>query len=346
MKTTNEKLVDWAIKKIVSNYKDDVCLLVAHDTFKLEKDLSGKSISYYVPATEKAYGLAKTFIVNDIGYDLFPMSWRRLERLANLDDSITSCLGDAQLLYSRNPEDKERFIALQKKLQENLQNQEFVIKKALEKLSIAMEIFQTMMFEESIGKTRKAAGYIADFLSNAIACTNHTYFKNGQTNQIADLLTMSSIPKEFINLYKAIVNANSAGDLKKICHQMICCTREFLRTKKPESKNKNNGQDFIGLANWYQELCYTWRRIYHWCEVNDTIKTFMWGCFLQSELDIVKEEFNLDEMDLLVTFNANDLQAFRRQAEELENYIKNAIKKQGLKLDTYNSVDDFVRKNS
>jgi len=74
MKTTNEKLVVWAIKKIVSNYKDDVCLLVAHDTFKLEKDLSGKSISYYVPATEKAYGLAKTFIVNDIGYDLFPMS--------------------------------------------------------------------------------------------------------------------------------------------------------------------------------------------------------------------------------------------------------------------------------
>jgi hypothetical protein len=346
MKTVNEELADWAIKKIMNNYKDDVCLLVAHDTFKLEKDKSGTSMSFFVPATEKALELAKTFIVDGIGYDLFPMSWERLERLANLDDSITSCLGDAQLLYCRNPEDKEHFVALQKKLQENLKNQEFLFRKALEKINIAMEIYKTMMFEESIGKIRKAAGYIVDFLANAVACTNQTYFKNGQTNQITDLLAMKYIPEDFINLYKAVVTANSTSDLKKICYQVIYSTREFLRTRKPSDENRSSSKDLIGLANWYQELCYTWRRIYYWCEEKDMVRTFMWGCFLQSELDIVKEEFGLDEMDLLVKFNANDLMTFRKQAEAIESYIIEIIQGNGVKLDTYDSVDDFIKKNS
>lgn len=346
MKTVNEKLVDWALAKIEKEYKNDVSLLISHDTLKLEKNTSGTSISYFVPATDNAYKFAKTFIINGIGYDLFPMSWERLERLANLDDSNTSCLGDIRILYCRNPEDKKRFIALQKKLSENLKNQEFLFLKALEKINIAMEIYKTMMFEESIGKIRKAAGYIADFLSIAVALSNQTYFKNGQTNQISNLLAMEKIPVDFIDLYKAIVDADSTDELKKLCNKIIDSTRKFFSTTKTRDKNSNYNKDFNSLANWYQELSYTWRRIYHSCEQNDSIKSFMWGCFLQSELDIVKEEFSLDEMDLLGKFDSNDLRVFCKQAEVLERYIVETIKKHDVTLDIYDTVDDFIRKNS
>lgn len=346
MKTINEKLIDWALAKIKKEYKDDICLLVAHDTLKLEKDMAGMSMSYFVPATENAYGFAKTFIINGIGYDLFPMSWGRLERLSNLDDNNTSCLGDVQILYCRNPEDEKRFVALQTKLQENLQNREFMFKKALEKMNVAMEIYQTMMFEESIGKVRKASGYIADFLSIAVAFSNQTYFKNGQTNQISDLLAMKSIPKDFIGTYEAIVNADSVDELKKLCHKMIYNTRKFLNAKKPCTKNRNYNKNFKDLANWYQELSYTWRRIYYWCDQNGKVKSFMWGCFLQSELDIVKEEFGLDEMDLLGKFSSKDLTVFHNHTEQLEKYIVGKIEEQGVILDKYDSVEDFIKKNS
>lgn len=346
MKTINEKLVDWAIAKIEKECKDDVCLLIGHDTLKLEKDTAGSSLSYFIPATENAYGLAKTFIIDGIGYDLFPMSWERIEGLANLDEYNTSCLGDVQILYCRSAEDEKRFTALQAKLRENLQNQEFTFRKALEKMNVAMEIYQTMMFEESIGKVRKAAGYIADFLSIAIAFVNRTYFKNGQTNQISDLLAMKSIPENFIELYKVIVNAGSIDELKKLCYKMIYNTRKFLNAKKTRSEKSVCNKNFRDLANWYQELCYTWRRIYHWYEQNDTVKSFIWGCSLQYELDVVKEEFGLDEMDLLGKFNANDMSGFRKQAEDLEKYIVTKIKEHGVMLDAYKSVEDFLEKNS
>lgn len=57
---------------------------------------------------------------------------------------------------------------MQAKLQENLRDPEFIFKKALEKLNVAMEIYQTIMFEDGIGKVRMAAGFIADYLSVAV----------------------------------------------------------------------------------------------------------------------------------------------------------------------------------
>lgn len=346
MKTINDRLADWAITKVEKEFKDDVCLLISHDTLKLEKDASGSSLSYFIPATENAYKLAKTFIINGIGYDLFPMSWERIEGMANLDEYNTSCLSDVKILYCRNSEDEKRFTALQEKLQENLQNQEFMFKKSLEKMNVAMELYQTLVFEESIGKVRKGAGYIADFLSIAVAFVNQTYFKNGQTNQISDLLGMKSIPENFIELYKAIVKADSADELKKLCYLIIYNTRKFLNAKKEKSESPVCNHNFGDLANWYQELCYTWRRIYHWCEQNDAVKSFIWGCGLQYELDVVKEEFGLDDMDLLGEFNANDLSSFSKRAECLEKYIVEKINEHGVVLDAYSSVEDFLEKNA
>nr|HPL90133.1 hypothetical protein [Caldisericia bacterium] len=167
-----------------------------------------------------------------------------------------------------------------------------------------------------------------------------------QTNQISDLSAMKSIPKDFIGTYEAIVNADSVDELKKLCHKMIYNTRKFLNAKKPCTKNRNYNKNFKDLANWYQELSYTWRRIYYWCDQNGKVKSFMWGCFLQSELDIVKEEFGLDEMDLLGKFSSKDLTVFHNHTEQLEKYIVGKIEEQGVILDKYDSVEDFIKKNS
>ena len=346
MKTTNEKLLGWVIGKIEKEYKEDVCLLIGNHSLKLEQDTDGASFSYFIPANEKAYGLAKTFIVDGIGYDLYPRSWERIENMANLDDYNPTCLGYAQILYYRNEEDKNHFLAMQAKLQENLKTMEFMFKKALEKLNVAMEIYQTMMFEDSIGKVRMAAGFIADYLSVAVAFVNQTYFKYSQINQMTELSAMKDIPENFIHYYKAIIHADSIDEFKKLCHVMILSTRKFMSKRKPKNKNDVYNVDFHNLADWYQELCYTWRRVYYWCGQRDAEKVFVWGCSLQRELDIVKEEFGLNEMDLLSMYSAEGLLDFCKRAEELEKYIIEEINKHGVALVKYNSVEDFLAKNS
>jgi len=346
MKTEGEKLNDWVINKIKTEYKDDVLLLIAHNTYKLEKDSNAASVSFFFPASEKGVGLARSFIIDGIGYDLFPMSWDRIERMTNLDEDNAACVGEATILYYRKEGDKKRFLDLQTRLQDHLHNPGYMIDKALEKVNVAMELYQTMMFEESLFKVRKAAGHIVNFLSNAVAYSNMTYFRKGYQNSTADLLAMESIPEDFMRLCQDIVQADSGDEIKKVCHKIIQNTRQFLSAKKGKSKSTKSNQNFQDLAHWYQELSYAWREIYQWCDEKDAIKAFIRGCYLQSELDIIGEEFRLGEFDMLGAFKADDLVAYRRRAENLEKKMVSIIGDHGVTLEVYDSVDEFLVKNA
>jgi len=91
------------------------------------------------------------------------------------------------------------------------------LNKALEKLNIAMGLYQTMQFEDELYKVRKGAGYIVNFLSSGIAYMNQTYFK-----KIPDgvgIISIESIPDDFIRLCEAIIKANSSKELKKLCYE-------------------------------------------------------------------------------------------------------------------------------
>jgi hypothetical protein len=150
MSSKLSELDNWAITKIKTEYKDDVQLLIGHNSYRLPGDAELAQISFFFPATDKAYELAKTFIIGGIGYDLFPMSWERIERMTELEEDNASCVGDAVILYFRTEQDKERFLELQHRLKEHLSDPQFTLRKALEKVSVAMELYQTMMFEDEL----------------------------------------------------------------------------------------------------------------------------------------------------------------------------------------------------
>jgi len=273
------------------------------------------------------------------------MSWERIERMAALDEDNASCVGDATILYYLTEADKKRFEEIQERLKYHLADARFMLNKALEKLDIAMGLYQTMLFEDALYKLRKAAGFIVLYLSHAAAYSNQTYFHTSHQSHIDDLRAMKSIPKDFIQLYEGVAAAPSGGELKKLCYDMIYNTRQFLNAKKGTIRKTTVKPDYSALADWYQELSYAWREIYHWCDINEPVKAFIRSSFMQSELDVVAEEFGLNEMDLLGAFNANDLKAYRRRAEALEKQIVDAIESHGAVVEQYNTIEEFLAKN-
>ncbi|WMT39405.1 hypothetical protein RE628_18425 [Paenibacillus sp. D2_2] len=130
MNKNDTRLAEWAVKKVESEYHDDVCLLLEHKTLKLEQDMEATTFSFYIPATNRANGLARTFIIDGIGYDLYPMSWERIERMADIKEYNTTCLADAIILWARSEEDRQRFVSLQARLRANLQNPQYMYERA------------------------------------------------------------------------------------------------------------------------------------------------------------------------------------------------------------------------
>ena len=344
MKNIDKELIEWVINKIETEFNGEISLLLGRKgACKVPTDGDNMAFDFFIPACDHGYSLARTFIIDDMGYDLFPMSWQRVEGLAVLNEGISFCLGDSEILYARNDADRERFELLRKTMFNNLKNKDFIYMKSLEKINSAMDIYKTMLFEKFLGNVRKAAGGVTQYLCEAIAIVNGNYIKKdyGYSERIEQIKELSKIPANFVKNYEDILRAKDADTIFKVTHDILEETREFFKQFAPEKNISNYNYD--ELAGWYEECRYTFRRIAYTCKNNKFVECFNLGCFLQIEFDILTEEAGLDKMDLLGTYDANDLSAFEKRANEIEEYILSVIKKHGVILKKYDNLEEFLK---
>ena len=335
--TANEQIVKWVLGAVEIDYKDDIALVVSHT--QLMVDESQKVISYFVPITDKGRRFAQTFIVDGIGFDIWGIEWERMERFASLDEYVLGCLGDGEILYARTPEDAARFHALQETLHRNLQDPQYSRKYALEAFNRAKELFTLQLFADSC-RQRVCAGYVLDFLSRAIAFSNHTYLHRCQVDQVAELSSMAQVPQGFLELYPQVLTEQDPEARKKLCYQLVQLAGEFLsgQEESPAPVEKN----FQDLADWYAELAYSWLRIRHYAALGDWIKTHQWGIYLQNELDQVCGDFGLPTLNLMDAFDPENLTYFAERANELEQIMRRHIVNNGGKIREFATFEDFL----
>lgn len=344
MKNIDKALIEWAINKIETEFKGEISLLLGRKgACKVPEDGDNMAFDFFIPASDHGYSLARTFIINDMGYDLFPMSWKRVEGLATLNEGIAFCLADSEILYARNDADRERFELLRKTLFNNLKTKDFIYIKSLEKINSAMDIYKTMFFEKSLGNVRKAAGGIIEYLSYALAIINGTYLNRdyGYSQRFEQIKALPKIPDNFLKNYEEILKAKEIETIFKSIHNLMKETREFFEQFTPKRSLRSYNYD--ELAGWYQEARYTFRRIAYACKNNKFVECFNLGCYLQIEFDILTEEAGLDKMDLLGSYDIDDLSTFEKRANDIEEYLLHEIKKHGIVLRKFDNLEEFLK---
>ena len=346
MNKRNDMIVEWVVNKIKKEYKDDVSMLLTYGSYEngTANPLSDVDF-YFIPKTENAYKLCKTFIVEGIGFDLFPMSWERVEGLAELNECLTPCLGNVKILYCNSDEDKLRFQGLQNSLKKNLNNKVFMLDRSSKQLEEAMNSYYTMLFEEDICELRTLAGNIAMSLSDAVAYANQTYFSRGLKKQMDDLKNMESTPEDFVLLYETVIVTNSEQGLKECCHKMIKNTRDFLNNKTEKSLNVEKKANYEELAQLYQEIISTWNKIKVCCDSGDAVLAYISGTCLQLTLNMASRENGLDKFNLMDAYNASHLDKFKERAMDLQKRFVRIIEENGVKIEEYRTVEEFIEKN-
>ena len=193
-----DKLTQWLLDTIETQYKDDVALVLVHDHLVLPCDGFKKAFDFFVPvdtreAEARVDQLSRTFIIHNIGLDLYPRYWKRLEGMTRLEDHNTCILADARILYSRTPEEAQRFYDLQETLRANLQDTSFMYQKATEYMDQALELYQTMIFKDDMASLWLAAAHLSNEIAIAVACLNHTYLHNSQQDKLEELLSRKTV---------------------------------------------------------------------------------------------------------------------------------------------------------
>ena len=339
----SEFVTKWVIDTVKEKYPDDVALVVSHTTLLI--DDAEPAVSYFVPITNRGNELSRTFILNGEGFDVWGIPWERLERFAELEEYNITVLADSEILYAKDDEWAARFEQLRSKQLANLADAAKMRKCALKAYAQAKELYAEMLFADG-SDTRMTAGYVLDYLAQAIAFSNHTYFKRSQTAQLEELQRMAQtgkVPEGFCELYLSVIKETDGTKQKEKCHKAVSIVHEYLEeTYSWDAPKEHNYQD---LADWYAELSYTWLRLRHYAKNGDYVKVYMWGIFLQNELNGVCEDFDLEKPELMAYFDCKDLSAFISRADELETRIRRAITSNGGTIREYGSEEEFLNEN-
>ena len=127
---------------------------------------------------------------------------------------------------------------------------------------------------------------------------------------------------------------------------LLKTTRAFIleRKSKNPTEKENSKIDFQNLADWYQELSLTWRRLRYFCKNNMVEKAYIDACYLQEEFLYIAQEYKIDELNLLDSFDKENLSLLADRSNQLEKIIQDILVEHGIKINSYSSVKDFLSK--
>ena len=344
MKFNNNFVTNWVINTVKEKYSEDIALVISHSTLRIND--SEQCMSYFVPITKRGNELSRTFILNDEGFDIWGIPWERLEGLAELEEYNITVLADAEILYAKNDEYARRFKMLQEKQRANLADKTKMRVCALSAYAQAKSLYREMLFANR-SDIKLAAGYILDYLARSVAFSNLTYFKKAQTAQLEELEQLSDmgkVPAGFYELYISIIKEKDETEQKRKCYNAIRIVQDFLSEESAEIIATE--QNFQDLADWYAELSYTWLRLRYYAEQNDFVKVYMWGIYLQNELNNVCEDFGLEKQELMECYDYEDVNLFINRANEIEQYMRQVIIAGGGIIHECSSTEEFLDENA
>lgn len=330
--TNNDRLVAWLENTVRQRYTGQVALVCLYGSYINGTEEHGSDVDcYFVPKTEEGLKLARTFLLDGVGYDIFPMGWERLEAIANLQTSQQPLVGDVQVLYADAPNDLARFKRIQQMLKTNLQDIDFRKKVAEQRF---LRAFSRLPMEHyTLKESRLSSGGMLMDIAEGLAYERGDYYHRGLKTQFSDLLQLEDLPEGLGETYRTVVQSTTAEALHKtslaLLSKIDCPKSDPQPPAWPDAPNA--GQDLAGL---YEEISSTFGKIYRCATKNDPILAFLSAVCLQWELPW---------LDVLSSYDYHDLTTFAQRVRQEEAKLRQRIAQTGGRLKEYPDFEAFLQ---
>ena len=350
-KEINDRVVAWIIHLVKTEYADDVSLVLLYGSYINGTANSRSDVDcYYIPKTARGYDLQRGFIIDGVGYDLFPMSWERVAGIADLEESLLPLVGDVQVAYYADPCDLARFSQMQARMRSHLADDAYVRTIARERCVQAAQWCAWMKQSDSLSEVRELAGHVIMTLADAVAIRHHDYFHLGLKKQYEDLAgRFPDIPPSVVSGYQQVVASpniqavrrNTLALLTDICQYLQIPIELPEDTAIPQTVVAEN-VDAASLARLYEEISATFRKIDVCCENGNAILAFLSAVCLQRELDDAREAGS-PAYDLLSCFDDRQLGRLAEKARRIEADFVQWITSHGGHIRAYAEYASFVQ---
>lgn len=261
--------VELLIDKIKRDYRDDVAAVVIMGSAIYGQSHARSDIDmYFIPKTERAGNLEFTFIIDGIGFDFWGIPWERMERIANWDERIVSIITEGKVLWFSSEEDKARFDALREKALDVNDARKFA-GKASDKLNAAYRDDYRLQKAQTLSEARICAIGLIYTVTEALSLLNRVSVKRGRGKLKAEILAMPLVPEDFERLYDTAFVSRDAREIQAACRELLENAQALISRESVKAAGSPSFNEM--LAGFYEELINCYNKIYHACEVGDTV---------------------------------------------------------------------------
>lgn len=334
------------IDKIKRDYKDDVAVVVMMGSHLYSETHRLSDLDmYFVVNTPRGYELGRTFIIEGIGFDFWPISWERMERIANHDERITAIITEGQVLYYGSDADLARFNALKDKALDTSDVRKF-IGKAQNVLNNAYKPYFELEKCEDLISARKKAISIAFSVTNAIALLNKNTVKRGRGKLKGELLSMPLLPQNFEKNYDVLFESADICEIKAAMKALIEATSNLVGETRDNYDASNPETVKEKLAGFYEELINFYNKITHGIEVKDYVTVFYAANEIMIELEDVFSGtgVSLEVLpDIVGSYDLNNMDAYGKIVEAHQRELEALLVAEGVMVTVYRDLDELER---
>ncbi len=344
----NSQLIDSSdllatiVEKIETTYAEDISLLICYGSYVTGSYGGMSDIDFFfVPKTKRGYELGLQFILDDIGYDLWPVSWERLAKISNLEEQIASILMDGVVLFAASEDDLLKLEDLKKNLQQNLKDDAVARKMSLKSIDRAKSVYFDMQSSEGSGHLVEAV-QIAETLLFAIALLNGTYTRKGLKRIEDEIHGFSTKPARFLATYRKLMRTNRKAEVQGLVHELILETEEIWKARFEGHPEPPDPSD---LAGFYEEFKSTYNKLLLACDEKNHENAYYAAFMIDRETTSFLASFTGPGIfpNMLEEVFTNDYETLRAKCMEHEQKLLELLKEHRVNINVYRDMDEFRR---
>lgn len=334
------KSAEILIDKIEQDYKDDIAVVVVMGSYIYNETHSRSDLDmYFVPKTERGKNLGTVFIIDGIGFDFWPITWERLERIAGHEERITSIVTEGRVIYSGSEEDLERFNQLKSKALDVEDRSKF-IRKSKQQFQKTYEAYFKLLQAKTLSGARKHAMEIIFSLTYATALLNGTTVKRGRGKLKKEILNMNLVPKDFSVLYDTVFISQDIKEIQNNYRQLMINMEELLQEEEKKEQKPLSFRDQVD--EYYEELINFYNKIHHACEVGDKYTPLFAAVEITKEIEAAFSGTGVSSEilpDIIGAYDPEDTEIFIQTVIEHQSRLFKLLQNKGVRIRVF---DDFI----
>lgn len=331
-----QKIVDKLVHIIKKSYKEDIALMCVYGSYRNHLHHAKSDVDFYfIPKTDRGYALARTFIVEDIGFDFWPISWERAESIANYEQGFVSLIADADVVWQSTPEDLSRFEALRERA---LHPQMDFDRRTRELFSQCEHLYVEIAAAQGLAAKKQLAKVFIEYVVETLAVLNHTYTHRGWQAGILEAAAFQKRPAGLPEACEGILFARDAAHVTEKALDLLTAVRGLLLP--PAAPTPPPRETFAG---YYEEAKSLYNKLYHACETGDAVTAVMAGCSLQQNAAEMMGEgaYFVRFPDIVGCFDPADLAAYGYAVRQQEDALCAFLEEEGVPIRRYGDIEAF-----